>query len=325
MATKQMTLAEAVVDAIRLSFADDPSVAMIWLPLFGIGPHRHVAEPLRREFADRVLLPTTSELGIAGIAVGAAMAGARPIVPFSMASFMFRAWDVIVQEAAVARHMSGGRTKVPVVFHALQGVLPGAGAQHVLSPQALLWHAPGLEIVLPSTPADAKGLFRRAIQSDNPTVVLNHGKLLGIEGPVDTRDYALPFGRAALRRKGSDATIVALSYQVHAALEAAETLSLEGIEVEIVDPRTLVPLDRTAILESVAKTGRLVVVDEGPLSCSAASEIAAIVAEKGFESLVAPIARVTRLDAPVAHSPALEESILPNPARIAAAVRRLLA
>lgn len=325
MATRQMTVAEAVVDAIRLSLSSDPTVTLIWLPLFGIGPHRHVAEPLRREFADRVPLPPTSELGVAGIAVGAAMAGARPIVPFSIASFMFRAWDVIVHEAAVAHHMSGGRTKVPVVFHALQGVLPGAGAQHALSPQALLWHTPGLEVVPPSTPADAKGLFRGAIQSDNPTVVLNHGKLLGLTGPVEEKDYALPFGQAAIRRKGTDVTIVALSYQVHAALEAAEALSREGIEAEVVDPRTLVPLDRTAILESVAKTGRLVVVDEGPLSCSAASEIAAIVAEHGFRSLVAPIARVTRMDAPVAHSPPLEQSILPNPGRIADAVRRLLA
>lgn len=324
MAERRMTVAEAVVDAIRHAFRADPAVAMIWLPLFGIGPHRRVAESLQREFADRISLPTTSELGIAGIAVGAAMAGARPIVPFSIASFMFRAWDVIAHEAAVAHHLSGGQVQVPVVFHALQGVLPGAGAQHALSPQALLWQVPGLEIVLPSTPADAKGLFRRAIASDNPTVVLNHGRLLAMEGPVDDGDYETEFGRAAVRRKGSDVSIVALSYQVHEALEAAEALSREGIEAEVIDPRTLVPLDRTAILESVAKTGRLVAVDEAPLSCSAASEIAAIVAEEGFASLVAPIARVTRLDTPVAHSPPLEQAILPSPDRIADAVRRLL-
>ena len=206
----------------------------------------------------------------------------------------------------------------------LHGLRGGGAAQHSGSPQAMMWNAPGLEIVLPSCPGDAKGLLRTAIKSDNPTVFIDHAKLLGTEGPVPEGDYTIPFGRADIKRQGRDATIVATSFTVHAALAAAERLSRQGVEAEVVDPRTLVPLDRGTILDSVARTGRLVVVDEGHLSCGVASEISAIVAEEGFDRLRAPILRVARANVPTPFSKPLEDAIAPTADKICDAVRRVI-
>jgi pyruvate/2-oxoglutarate/acetoin dehydrogenase E1 component len=188
----------------------------------------------------------------------------------------------------------------------------------------MLWNAPGLEIVLPSTAADAYGLTLSALASPNPTVLLSHAKLLGIEGPMPSERKAIPFGKADIKRPGRDVTIVATSLMVHYALSAASTLAAEGIEAEIVDPRTLVPLDEATILASVARTGRLVVVDECPLRCGIASEIAATVAEHGFHFLRAPIQRVARADTPISSAAAEEEFVTPDAGKIAAAVRRIL-
>jgi pyruvate dehydrogenase E1 component beta subunit len=188
----------------------------------------------------------------------------------------------------------------------------------------MLWNCPGLEIVLPSSPRDIKGLIRNAIKSNNPTVILDHAKLLGIEGEVPEGDYEIPFGQADIKREGRDITVVGTSAMVQVALEAADTLSKDGIEVEVVDPRTIVPLDKRTICESVGKTGRLVVVDECNLSCSIASEIAAIVAEEAFSALKAPIARVARPDVPVPFSQPLEAYITPTADKITEAVRKVL-
>ncbi len=252
------------------------------------------------------------------------MAGARPFVDLSTAAFSFCAWSQLANEAAVAHYMSNGSIKVPVVYHMLHGVRGGGAPQHSHSPQAMLWNAPGLEIVAPSTPADVKGLLRTAIRSDNPTIVVNHSKLMAVEGEVPEGDYLIPFGVADIKRRGRDVTVVATSLMVQEALIAAAELAREGIEIEIVDPRTQVPFDEKTILDSVARTGRLVVADECPLRGGVASEITATIAEKGFGLLKAAPIRVARADTPVPLSPVLEDAVTPNHTKIAAAVQRVL-
>jgi len=212
--------------------------------------------------------------------------------------------------------MSGGGLRVPVVYHMLHGLRGGGAGQHSRSPQAMLWNAPGLEIVLPSSPYDVKGLMRSAIKSDNPTIFINHARLMDLEDHVPAEDYTVPFGQAAIKRAGHDVTVVATSFVVHAALSAAERLAIDGIEVEV-------PLDHATILASVRRTGRLVVVDEAPLSCGVAAEISAIVAEEGFDYLRSPIVRVARPDLPVPFSRPLEDSITPTAERVVEAIRGL--
>ncbi len=241
------------------------------------------------------------------------------------ASFAYLAWSQLANEAAVAHYMTGGRLNVPVTFHFLHGVRGSGAAQHSHSPHAMLTNVPGLEIVAPSTPADAYGLVRAAMASPNPTLVVNHARLLGVEGPMPEERAPLPLGRADVKRRGRDVTICAVSLMVQYALAAAEHLARDGIDVEVIDPRSLVPFDETTLLESVAKTGRLVVADEAPLTGGLASSIAGLVAERGFWSLKAPIARVARTDTPVPYSPPLEKFVTPDAAKIEAAVRRTLA
>jgi pyruvate dehydrogenase E1 component beta subunit len=220
--------------------------------------------------------------------------------------------------------MSNGRIAVPVTFHLLHGVRGGGAAQHSHSPQAMLCNAPGLEIAAPATAADVYGLLRSAFISNNPTVVVSHARLLGIETDVPAQKQPIPFGQAEVKRAGRDVTIVANSLMVHESLAAAAALAGEGIEAEVVDLRTLSPLDEKTILASLARTGRLVVVDECPLRCGIASEVAAIVAEHGFHLLKAPVARVTRAQVPVPYSAPLEAAITPDAGKIAAAARRVL-
>lgn len=322
---RRISYAAAIVEALRISLAEDRSVSMVGSYVLGLGPKRVLMDQIRAEFPDRIYDPPTSEAAIVSIGAGAAMAGARPFVDIGTASFSYVAWSPLVNEAAVARYMSGGTLRVPVVYHMLHGLRGGGAAQHSHSPQAMLWNAAGLEIVMPSSPYDVKGLIRSAIKSDNPTVFVNHARLMDIEGDVPEGDYAIPFGRGDVKRSGRDVTVIATSYVVHAALAAAETLAGEGIEVEVIDPRTLVPLDHDLILKSVARTGRLVVVDETNLSCGVASELSAIVAEHGFKSLRAPIARVTRPNIPAPFSRPLELAITPTPDTVCDAVRRIMA
>jgi pyruvate/2-oxoglutarate/acetoin dehydrogenase E1 component len=320
---RKVSYAGAIVEALRTSFLEDPNFSLVGSYVLGLGPKRVLMDALRAEFADRIYDPPTSEAAVISIGAGAAMAGARPFVDIGTASFSYVGWSPLVNEAAVARYMSGGSLRVPVVYHMLHGLRGGGAGQHSGSPQAMLWNAPGLEIVLPSSPYDVKGLMRTAIKSDNPTVFINHARLMDLEDDVPAEDYTVPFGRADIKRPGRDVTVVATSFVVRSALAAAEQLAADGIEVEVVDPRTLVPLDRATILDSVRRTGRLVVVDEAPLSCGVASEISAIVAEDGFEYLRSPIVRVTRPDIPVPFSKPLEDSITPTAERVIAAILRV--
>lgn len=321
---RRISYAAAIVEALRASLASDPRVTLVGSYVLGLGPQRVLMDPIRAEFPDRLYDPPISEAALVSLGAGAAMAGARPFVDLGTGSFSYVGWSPLVNEAAVARYMSGGRLAVPVVYHMLHGLRGGGASQHSHSPQAMLWNAAGLEIVLPSSPRDVKGLLRSAIKSDNPTVFINHARLMDIEGDVPEDDYTIPFGRADIKRPGRDVTIVATSFVVHAALAAANELANAGIEAEVLDPRTLVPFDHATLLASVARTGRLVIADETNLSCGVASEIAAIVAEEGFASLRAPIARVTRPDVPTPFSKPLEDAITPTADKIAAAVRRVM-
>jgi pyruvate dehydrogenase E1 component beta subunit len=316
--------AQALVDALHASMARNPDISLFGSYVLGLGPMRDLVNVIRTDFGDRVCDPPSAEAAVAALGIGAAMAGARPFVDIGTASFVFEAWSQIVNEAANAHYMSGGQIKVPVVFHMLHGLRGGGAAQHSHSPQAMFWNTPGLEIVLPSSAYDAKGLLNSAIASNNPTIVLDHAKLLGLEGEVPDENYTIPFGVADIKRKGSDVTVVATSRMVRVAMDAATRLAEDSIEVEIVDPRTLVPFDRETVLSSVAKTGRLVIADETHLSGGVASEIAAIVAEFGFDLLKAPIRRVARPNVPTPFSPELESHITPSADWIFRAVMEVL-
>ena len=321
----RQSYAEALVDALYDSLAADPRVSLIGSYVLGLGPQRHLMERVRKTFHDRIADPPTAEAGAAATGIGAAMAGVRPFVDLGTGSFPYLAWSQIVNEAAISCYMSDGRIPVPVTFHLLHGVRGGGAAQHSHSPQSMLCNAPGLEIVAPATAADVYGLVRAAFQSPNPTIVVSHAKLLGIESDVPARKHPIPIGQAEIKRSGRDVTIVANSFMTQLSLAAAAALAEEGIEAEVVDLRSLAPLDETTILDSVARTGRLVVVDECPLRCGIAAEIAAVVAEHGFGLLQAPVVRVTRAQVPVPYSPLLEAAVTPDAAKIAAAAKRALA
>jgi pyruvate/2-oxoglutarate/acetoin dehydrogenase E1 component len=318
-----MTHAEALVAAIRECMDEDDNVALVWGSLMGVGGNNDHVEHIKADFADRIFHPPISEAAIAAIATGAAMDGVRTIFPMGTASFMFRAWDQIIHEAGAAHYMSNGAVSIPAVFHVVHGLRGGGSVQHSQSPQSMLWNAPGIEIAMPSCPADAKGLMRAAIKSNNPTVFIDHQKLNKRSGEVPDGAYDIPFGVADIKREGADVTIVATSLQVVHALEAAETLSAAGIEAEIVDLRSLVPLDEKAILTSVGKTGRLLVVDEAPPRCSVASEVVATVVEKGMNLLKASPVRLNRLPVHVPANVALEDFVGPNTDRIVEAAKTL--
>ena len=320
------TFAAAMVDGIAHAMREDSNLT-IFLPerLLAHTKQTKAEDVLFANFRDRISDAPYSESGLVAFATGAAMAGRRMLVNFGTAAFALEAFNQILNEAAVARYMSGGQVTVPVTFIAFHGLRsPGAAAQHSVSPQAMLCNCPGLEVVLPSTPADVKGLMRTALRSDNPTFVLVGAPLLDVEGDVPDKDYAIPFGKADIKREGKDVTVVATSLAVHHALEAAALLAEEGIDVEVIDPLSVVPLDFETIYRSVRKTGRLVTADETPQMCSIGSEIAASVASNVFRSLKSPIGRVAQAAAPVPFAELLEEAVLPNASTIVAAVRRVV-
>jgi pyruvate dehydrogenase E1 component beta subunit len=315
---------EAKFEALSEIMDADKRVHLIGGTFLSLSPRRHLYQELAKKYADRVLSPPISELGFCGLATGAAMAGLRPVVDISTGSFIFEGWPQVCNEAANAFYMSAGQTQVPVVFHLFHGLRGGGAAQHSASPQAMLWNNPGLEIVLPSSPRDVKGLLKTAVASDNPTIFVDHVQLLEVRGEVPENDGPIPFGQADIKRKGSDVTVVATSYMVQRCLQVAEKLARENIQVEVVDPRTLVPFDMETLLSSVDKTGRVVIVDETHQSCGVAAEIAARIAEAGFDKLKAPLRRVATLDVPVPYSPPLEEHIGPREDRIIEAIRAVL-
>ncbi len=273
---------------------------------------------------DRVPVMPISEEGFTGAAIGAAMTGLRPIVDYTIANLMYVAWDQLVNHAAKNRYLFGGQASLPIVFRAAMKYANATAAQHSDRPYPQLMNVPGLKIIVPTTPADMLGLLKSAIRDDDPVVCFEPLSLWGAKGEVPEGDHLVPLGTAALRREGADVTVVAIGDAVPAALRSADGLAEESIDVEVIDARSLVPLDKAAILASVEKTGRLVVADPAHKTCSAASEIAATVAEEGFASLRAPIARVVAPDVHPPFSPTLERLMYPTPERITSAVHAVV-
>lgn len=319
-----MTYAEAIRDGMRVEMKKDPNVILYGEDVGMFGGCFGVTAGLFEEFGPKRVLDTPiSETAIVGSAVGAAAAGLRPIAEIMFVDFIGVCLDELMNQAAKMRYMFGGKATLPMVVRTPCGAGMGAAAQHSQSLEALLTHIPGLKVVMPSTPADGKGLMQAAIQDNNPVIYIEHKQLLPVTGDVEEGEYVVPIGKADIKRQGSDVTIVAWSWMVSKALEAAEALEKEGIDAEVVDPRTLVPLDKEAILSSVEKTGRLVIVHEAVKTNGFGAEIAAIVADKGFDYLDAPIKRVTAPDTPIPFSPPLEAAYLPDAEKIVKAVKEL--
>ena len=317
---QELMYGDAIANAIIEEMQRDPDVVF-----YGQNMAMTERDPMLKLFGkNRVRIAPISETAEMGIAVGAAMTGLRPIVELWMSEFMLVAMDQLVNEAPRMHYMSGGQIKVPLVFKAGFGFAAGWAGQHSNCIYHMLMGIPGLKVALPSTPADAKGLMKSAIRDDNPVVYLHHYMLTLDKGEVPEGEYLVPFGVADIKRPGSDVTIVVSSWMVKKALAAAEGLAKEGIDAEVVDPRTLAPLDVKTILESVKKTGRLVLVDQAPRHASAAAVIAAEVVEQGFEFLKAPLRMVTGFDTSIPYSEPLENHVLPNEVKIAESVTSVL-
>ncbi|MFO1033538.1 MAG: transketolase C-terminal domain-containing protein [Hyphomicrobiales bacterium] len=272
---------------------------------------------------NRIRNTPISEEIMVGAAAGAAMTGLRPIVDLSYSTFLYMAMDQFINQVAKSRYMFGGQASLPVVFRSAMFYGLSTAAHHSDRPYPMFMNMPGLKIMVPSTPTDAKGLLRTAIDMDDPVMSFEACLLWGMKEDVQDGEFRVPFGVARTMRQGTDVTIVAISTAVPAALQAAQKLEAEGISVEIIDPRTLVPFDADAVLNSVARTGRLVVADPANRTCGAAAEISALVAEKAFDCLKAPILRVTTPDTHVPFSPAIEKQLYPNANSIADAVRKV--
>jgi len=334
----EMSIAEALRQAIREEMARDPRVFCIGEDIGikgGFGGAFTVTLGLSEEFGhERILDTPISEAGIVGVAIGAAMAGLRPIADVQYGDFLFCAMDQLANQAAKMTYMSGGTVKVPMVMRAPVGAT-SRGPQHAQSLEAFFTHIPGLKVLAPSTAYDAKGLLKSAVRDDNPVLIFEHKLLYGSKGPrsergalspigeVPDEEYLVPIGEGIIRREGSDVTVVGKLLTMYRALAAAERLAQEGIEAEVIDPRTLVPLDKELILESVRKTGRLVIVEEDNLTGGWAADVAAIVAEEAFFWLDAPIKRVSAPDTPAPFAPVMEQFYVPSVERVIEAVKSL--
>jgi pyruvate dehydrogenase E1 component beta subunit len=317
---RELPYIAAIAEAIHQEMERDESVLF-----FGQNLATHDDDPFLKAFgSDRVRVTPISETAEIGMAIGAAFAGYRPVVQLYMAEFMLVAMDQVVNEAPRFHYMTGGQVKVPIVLQAGYGFTAGWAGQHTGSIYGMFMGVPGLKVAVPSTPADAKGLMTAAIRDDNPVVYFHHYLLTLEHGDVPEGEHVVPLGEAAVRREGTDVTIVAIGWMVDKALAAAEQLAAEGVSAEVIDPRTLVPLDLATILSSVEKTGRLVVVDQSTRHGSVAAVIAAEVASEGFSSLTAPPQLVTALDATIPYSQPMEEYLLPDEAKIVGAVQRVL-
>ena len=322
MKTSVMTFSQAIGDGIVVEMERDPNVYVVGEDVWGSrgGNFLVTKAPYEKFGSARVFDTPISETAILGHAVGAAMVGLRPIVEIMFVDFMGVCFDELMNQAAKLRYMTGGQVGVPLVIRTADGAGLGAAAQHSQSLEGLLTHIPGLKVVCPSTPGEAKGLLASAVRDDNPVVFLEHKGLYGLEGDVPQGEYLVPLGKADVKREGMDVTIVTWSAMVHAALSAAESLSGDGVDAEVIDLRSLVPLDKAAILESVGKTHRAVIVHEAARTSGFGAEVAALLADEGFDLLDAPVRRVTALDTPIPFSPPLEAECLPNADKIRAAV-----
>ena len=336
-ATRTMTYQQAINEALRIAMREDPTVILMGEDIAGGAAVDHlinedawggpmgVTKGLVQEFGrNRVLDTPITEAGFIGAAVGAAATGLRPVAELMFVDFFGCCMDQIFDQGAKLRYMFGGKATCPVTIRTQIGAGVSAAGQHSGCHYSVFAHMPGIKCVIPSTPADAKGLLLSAIRDDDLVMFFENKVLYGTKGEVPEGDEGIPLGVADIKRAGDDVTIVALSRMVQQSLAAADMLAAEGIEVEVIDPRTISPLDENTILESVARTHRLVIVDEDNPRCSAAADIAALVADKGFDTLDAPIKMVTAPHTPVPFSPPMEAFYVPSPERIADVVREIV-
>ena len=323
---REISYRDALREALREEMLRDPTVFLIGEDIGRYwGGAFKVTKGLAEEFGDeRVRDTPISENAIIGVAVGAAITGMRPVAEIMFGDLTALAMDQIANQAAKIRYMFGGQAKVPLVIRTPFGGGVNIAAHHSQSLEAWFMHVPGLQVVVASTPYDAKGLLKTAIRNDNPVVFCEHKLLYPLTGHVPEEEYTIPFGVADVKREGTDVTVVATLYMVHKALAAAEILAKEGISVEVVDPRTLVPLDKETITESVRKTGRVVIVTEDCKTAGVSAELAALIAEEALDYLDAPVKRVTTFDVPIPFSPPLENFVIPDEKRIIKAIKEII-
>lgn len=335
--TRNISFSDAINEAMRLAMRQDENVILMGEDVAGGAQIDHLADDeawggvlgvtkgLVQEFGrDRILDTPISEAGFVGTAVAAAATGLRPIAELMFNDFVGSCLDQIMNQGAKLRYMFGGKAQVPVTIRTMHGAGFRAAAQHSQSLYAIFTHIPGIKVVVPSTPADAKGLLLASIADNDPVIFFEDKTLYNMKGEVPEGHYIIPLGKADVKRQGTDLTIVAIGKQVHTAITAAEILAKKGVQVEVIDPRTLSPLDEDTILSSVAKTNRLIVIDEANPRCSIATDIAALVADKAFDSLDAPIKRITAPHTPVPFAPILEDLYLPSPEKVIQVVSELI-
>ncbi|MFZ0244362.1 alpha-ketoacid dehydrogenase subunit beta [Candidatus Binatus sp.] len=323
---RTITYAQAIKEALEQEMRRDPSVVLYGEDVANFGGIFQITSGLQEQFGEeRVFDTPISENAFVGAAVGAAITGLRPVVELQFADFLFTTGDEIVLKAGMWRYVHGGAYKVPMVVRCPSGAA-GVGPEHGQCPEAFFMHSPGLRIVSPSTPADAKGLLKSAIRDDNPVLYFEHKLLYATKGEVpEDPDYLVPLGKAAVRREGDALTLVAISAMVPKALKVAERLAKEGHNIEVIDPRSLNPFDRPAIIESVKKTGKIVVAEESYKTLGVGAEIGAMLIEEALEYLDRPLKRVAMPDVPIPTAAVLEQFVIPNEEKIYAACRELLA
>ena len=323
---RELTFTAAAREGLAEEMERDPAVFVMGEGIGERGGNWSTTTGLYERFGPWRLRDTPiSERGFTGMCTGAALVGARPVVDFMFLDFLLDALGEIINQMSKMQYMSDGRLTMPIVLRGCIGIGHSSATHHSGNYYPLLARTPGLRVIVPTTPRDAKGLLKAAIRSDDPVFFLEHTSLLSTKGPVPDEEYLIPLGQAAVVREGSDASVVALAWMVHRTLEACDELAKDGVSIEVIDPRTLAPLDMDTILASVHKTGRLLIVDEdyGPFGVGA--EIAAQVMARAFDDLDAPVARLNGAFAPTPYSPPLEAAIQPNPRTIAQAIRDLLA
>ncbi len=324
--TRELTFMKATLEALAEEMARNPTIFVLGEGIGIRGGNFATTSGLFDLYgAERLRDTPICERGFVGLAGGAAMTGTRPVVDFMFADFVLDAVGEIINQIAKMQYMSSGRLKMPVLLRGCIGIGHCAATHHSGSYYSMYAHFPGLRVIVPSSPRDAKGLLKTALTCDDPVLFLEHRELMTVKGPVPEEEYFIDFGQAAIVREGADITVVALALMVHKTLQACEGLSKEGIEVELIDPRTVAPLDVESILRSVAKTGRLLIVDEDFAHCGVSAEIAAQLADRGFDDLDAPIRRLTGKPSPTPYSPTLETAVVPDADAIASAIRDLCA
>lgn len=323
---REITYTQALNEALRICMTEDERVVLLGEDIGCYGGIFQVTKGLQTEFGPaRVVDTPISEAGFVGASVGAALTGMRPVTEIMFIDFTTVCMDMVINQMAKMHYMFGGKGKVPMVLRINIGAGRGTAAQHSQSFHSLFMHIPGLFVAAPSTPYDAKGLLIEAVKNDNPVIFVEHKRLYNTKGMVPEESYRIPFGQAEVKRAGRDVTVFATHALVLSALEAAEEAATDGIDVEVIDPRTLAPLDKDTLLASVKKTGRLLVADEDNKTCGVAAEVSAIVAEEAIDYLKAPILRNCSPDTPVPFSPPLEKAYIFGKDRLLESIRRLMA